>query len=65
MRLSIKYNTKSSMWIVYINKIMFFNLKVTRKICKFLSKFLHSYFILLKILRQYGLKKAIKNIKNF
>lgn len=54
MKLSIKYNVKLSKWVVYINRIVIFNLITTKMICKNSSKFLYNYFILLRILRQWG-----------
>ena len=71
LKLIIKYNKKKNIWLTFINKYLFITLKVGNNIgyinnvnIKY-SKIFIKYFLLLKILRQYGLIRSIKNLKKY
>lgn len=69
IKISIKYNKKRNCFIVLLNKYVFLthkNLKYkkNRKI-KNISIVDYNYFLVLKILRLYGLKKPYFNYKDF
>lgn len=68
MKILIKLNKKGYNWLVYIDNYLFLTFSLKSKIIlkkKNYSKIFFNYFLLLKILRQFGLLKPLKNIKNF
>lgn len=65
MRIIIKYNLKLSKWIIFINDKVLFDIFINRNIVNNYSIFFKSYNALLKVLRQFGLKKPLKNKKEY
>jgi len=70
LKLVIKYNKKKNIWLTFLDKYLFITLKVgnigyINNINIIYSKIFIKYFILLKILRQYGLIRSIKNLKKY
>ena len=70
LKLTIRYNKIKNIWSAYLDKFLFTSLKVKelnyiKNIKIFYSKIFLKYFLLLRILRQYGLIKSIKSLKNF
>lgn len=65
MKIIIKYNIKLSKWIIFLNTKVLFSLKLNNDYSNKNSIFLSNYLILLKILRQFGLKKPVKNLKQY
>lgn len=65
MKILIKYNKKLSKWIVFLNNNVLFDMLILKINKKNYSIFFKNYFILLKILRQFGIKKSLKNMKEY
>ena len=68
VKIFINYNKKSYNWVVYINRYLFLTFLIKNKsniINKKCSILYCNYLLLLKILRQFGLVKAIKNLSNY
>ena len=65
MKILIKYNIKLSKWIIFIGNKVLFNISINKNILNNYSIFLNNYNTLLKILRQFGLKKPLKNKKEY
>lgn len=68
MKLKIFYSKKTNNFIVKVKNQIFFTLLVNTKINKIRKKYsktFNTYFYLLKMLRQFGFIKPIKNSKYF
>ncbi len=66
MKIIIKYNIKLAKWTIFLNNKALFSLFILKnnKINNY-SIFFYNYLLLLKILRQFGLKKVIKNYNKY
>ena len=66
MKILIKFNKKGYNWTVYIDNYLFLTYSLKNKLFfNNYSKVFYNYFMLLKILRQFGLLKPVKNLKKF
>ena len=66
MKILIKFNKKGYNWTVYLDNYLFLTYSLKNKLfSNNHSKIFYNYFILLKILRQFGLLKSVKNLKEF
>lgn len=67
LNIIIKYNLLLNTWILYINKYLFriFLFTNYNYLNNFLSIYNIKYFLLVKILRQFGIIKPIINIKDY
>lgn len=66
MKIAIKFNKKGYNWTVYIDNYLFLTYSLKKKLfSNNHSNIFNNYFMLLKILRQFGLIKPLKNIKKF
>lgn len=65
MKIIVKYNKKTTKWTIFIDNKVLFNSTIIIKKKNNYSIFLYNYLIILKILRQFGLKKPIKNCKQY
>jgi hypothetical protein len=67
LKCNIIYNKKKDFWMVYINKYLFLIIYINKNkyIDAKFSKLFFKYLFLLKILRQFGLIKSLKNLKNY
>lgn len=65
MRIILKYNHKLAKWTIFLNTKVLFSMFLLNNDNKNYSIFTYNYLILLKILRQFGLKKSIKNYKKY
>jgi hypothetical protein len=65
MKITIKFNYKLSKWFVFVNQTLFFSYTLSKIKRKYYSSIFKCYFILLRILRQFGLILPLKNIKDY
>jgi hypothetical protein len=65
MKIFILFNIKRDGWLIYINQNIFLTILNKKKYIFNVSKNLNNYNYILKILRQFGLIKLIKNNKNY
>jgi hypothetical protein len=65
MKIFILFNIKRDGWLIYINQNIFLTILNKKKYIFKVSKNLNNYNYILKILRQFGLIKLIKNNKNY
>jgi hypothetical protein len=65
MKFYIRFNKKINSWLIYINKNIFLTLLNKRINYNKYSNNINNYYYLLRILRQIGLIKKIKNNKNY
>lgn len=65
MKIIIKFNKRLSIWKVLLNNNIIFTYFYKNKNNINYSFIFKGYLYLLKILRQFGLKKPLKNIKQF
>jgi hypothetical protein len=65
MKIKIQYNKKKKVYIVKLDKKLLFNYYLKKKRNNNYSFVNYNYYILLKILRIFGLIKPINNLKDF
>jgi hypothetical protein len=65
MKFYIRFNKKINSWLIYINKNIFLTFLNKRINYNKYSNNINNYYYLLRILRQIGLIKKIKNNKNY
>ncbi len=65
MKILLKFNKELSKWTIFIDKKVLLDFSLNKNIYNNYSIFLKSYNILLKILRQFGVLKALKNKKQY
>jgi len=66
MKVTINYNKTNSNYFIMLNKELFYLYKVGNKNnMVFLSLIDLNYFLLLRILRQFGFCKSLKNLIDF
>ncbi len=65
MKIVIKFNKKLSKWMVLLDNNLIFSYFYINRNNKSYGLIFKSYLYLLKILRQFGLKKSIKNFKQY
>jgi hypothetical protein len=63
MYINLYYNKKKNNFIVKLNKKLLLNLKLNKykKVNNYMSIRVYNYLLFLRILRQFGLSKPIKN----